>query len=151
MKRIATGAALGSLAAYLFDPMLGAERRERLYSLWQDKKESAVQAGQTASKAFDSARPVAQRVTKAVGRGDWAQMLQPRRKRAGLPTLLGAAAVGGALMYFMDPTRGSARRQAAAAKSRQVVTRVVEVAKTVPDRLGASSSYSGTGAKSRVS
>ena len=150
MKRLAMGAAVGSLAAYLFDPNLGAERRERLYSVWQDNKDTAVQAGKTASRAVESARPVALRVTKAVGAGDWAKVLEPRRRSSSVPKLIGAAAVGGALMYFLDPTRGSARRQAAVAKGRQVATRVVEVAKTVPNRVGASSTDSGTRA-SRVS
>ena len=150
MKRLAMGAAVGSLAAYLFDPKLGAERRERLYSVWQDNKDTAVQAGKTASRAVESARPVALRVTKAVGAGDWAKALEPRRRSSSLPKLVGAVAVGGALMYFLDPTRGSARRQAAVAKGRQVATRVVEVAKTVPNRVGASSTDSGSRA-SRVS
>ena len=150
MKRLAMGAAVGSLAAYLFDPKLGAERRERLYSVWQDNKDTAVQAGKTASRAVESARPVALRVTKAVGAGDWAKALEPRRRSASFPKLLGAVAVGGALVYFLDPTRGPARRQAAVAKGRQVASKVVEVAKTVPNRVGASSTDSGTRA-SRVS
>jgi len=150
MKRLAMGAAVGSLAAYLFDPKLGAERRERLYSVWQDNKDTAVQAGKTASRAVESARPVALRVTKAVGAGDWAKALESRRRSPSVPKLIGAAAVGGALMYFLDPTRGSARRQAAVAKGRQVAIRVVEVAKTVPNRVGASSTDSGSRA-SRVS
>jgi len=142
MKRLAMGAAVGSLAAYLFDPKLGAERRERLYSVWTDNKDTAVQAGKTASRAVESARPVALRMTKVVGAGDWAKALEPRRRAFSLPKLIGAAAVGGALMYFL--------RQAAVTKGRQVATRVVEVAKTLPNRVGASSTDSGTRA-SRVS
>jgi hypothetical protein len=151
MKRLAMGAALGAVAAYLGDPKLGAQRRERLVSLWNDNRDTAVQAGQKASQAFDSARPVARRVTQAIGSRDLAKLLERRRSSGTVPKLIGAAAVGGAIMYFMDPTRGSARRQAAIAKGRQVATRVVEIAKMVPNRVGASSTDSGTRAKSRVS
>jgi gas vesicle protein len=150
MKRLAVGAALGGFAAYLFDPKLGADRRERLYSLWQDNRDNAVQAGQTASRVLESARPVARRVTKAVGRRDWAQMFERRRPPSNLPKLIGAAAVGAALMFFLDPVRGSDRRRSTLAASRRAVAKVVEVAKTVPDRVGGSSADSGSGIKSRV-
>ena len=150
MKRLAMGAAVGSLAAYLFDPKLGAERRERLYSVWQDNKETAVQAGKTASRAVESARPVALRVTKAVGAGDWAKMIAPRRRSASLPKLLGAAAVGGALMYFLDPVRGPERRRSSVLAGRRAFAKIVSAAKTLPDRVGASSADSGSGTKSQV-
>ena len=150
MKRLAVGVALGGFAAYLFDPKLGADRRERLYSLWQDNRDNAVQVGQTASRALESARPVARRVTKAVGRGDWAQMFERRRPSSNLPKLISAAAVGGALMFFLDPVRGSDRRRSALAAGRRAVAKVVEVAKTVPDRDGGPSADSGSGVKSRV-
>ena len=150
MKRLAVGVALGGFAAYLFDPKLGADRRERLYSLWQDNRDNAVQVGQTASRALESARPVARRVTKAVGRGDWAQMFERRRPSSNLPKLIGAVAVGGALMFFLDPVRGSDRRRSTLAAGRRAVAKVVEVAKTVPDRDGGPSADSGSGVKSRV-
>jgi gas vesicle protein len=143
-------AALGGLTAFLFDPKLGADRRERLKSLWQDNRDAAVQARQTATRAFESARPVAQRVTKAVGRGDWAQMIAPRRRSATLPKLLGAAAIGGALMYFLDPVRGSERRRNMMVTGRRAVDKVVEVAKTIPDRIGSSATDAESGVKSRV-
>lgn len=150
MKRLAVGAALGGLAAYLYDPKLGAERRERVYSLWQDKRDTAVQAGQTASRALESARPVARRMTKAVGRGDWAQMFEPRRRSSNLPKLIGAAVVGSALMYFLDPVRGSERRRSALVTGRRAVDKIVMAAKTLPSRVGASNTDQGTRAKSRV-
>jgi hypothetical protein len=150
MKRLAVGAALGGLAAYLYDPKLGAERREQLYSLWQDNRDTAVQARQTASRVLESARPVARRVTKAVGRGDWAQMFERRRPSASFPKLIGAAAVGGALMYFFDPVRGSERRRSTLAAGRRVVAKVVEAAKTVPDRVGGPSADSATRVKSSL-
>jgi hypothetical protein len=150
MKRLVAGATLGGLAAYFYDPKLGADRRERLYSVWRENRDSAVQVGQTASRVVESARPVASRVTKAVGRGDWAQMLERRRPSASVPKLIGAAAVGGALMYFLDPTRGSERRRSAVVRGRQVVGKVVDAAKTVPGRVGGASEKSGRRAKSQV-
>src|SRR5258708_28847189 len=117
MKRLAVSAALGGLTTYFYDPKLGAERRDRLYSLWQGNRDTAVQAGQTASRALESARPVARRLTKAVGHGDWGQVLERRRSSA-LPKLIGAAAVGGAVMYFVDPVRGPEQRRATLAARR---------------------------------
>ena len=143
MKRLAVGAALGGFAAYLFDPKLGAERRERLMSVWQDNRDTAVQAGQTASRALESARPVAERVTKAVGAGDWAKLFEQRRRSATLPKVLGAAAVGGALMYFLDPVRGPERRRSLSWQAAGWSPNSSTTAKTVPDRIGRPSADSG--------
>ena len=151
MKRLAVGAALGGLAAYLFDPKLGAERRERLYSLWQDNRDTAVEAGQKASRAFESARPVAQRVTKAVGAGDWAKLFEQRRRSTSVPKLIGAAAIGGALMYFMDPVRGPERRRTAIVTGRQAAAKIVESVKTQGGRIGGPPGDTSARAKSRVS
>jgi hypothetical protein len=150
MKRLAVGAALGGFAAYLFDPKLGAERRARVYSLWQDNRDTAVQAGQTASRALESARPVARRVTKAVGRGDWAQVFEPRRRSATVPKLIGAAAVGGALIYFLDPVHGSERRRSMIAAGRRALEKIVNAAKTVPGQVGDSAADSEDRVKSRM-
>ena len=150
MKRLAVGATLGGLAAYLFDPKLGEDRRDRLYSLWQDNRDTAVQGGQTASRAFESARPVAERVTKAVGRGDWAQVFERRRPSVSVPKLIGAAAVGGALVYFLDPVRGPERRRSMIATGRRVVAKMVDVAKTAPGRVDGSAGDSEDRVKSRV-
>ena len=150
MKRLAMGAALGAVAAYLGDPKLGAQRREQLVSLWNDNKDTAVQAGQKASQAFDSARPVARRVTQAIGSRDLAKLLERRRSSGTLPKLIGAAAVGGALVYFFDPLRGPERRRAMLATGRQVATKVVTAAKSARTRVGSSSADSGTRAKSQV-
>jgi hypothetical protein len=72
---------------------------------------SAVQASQAASQAAVSARPLARRMTKAVGRGDWAEAFSRGRPGVSLPKLIGAAAIGGALVYYLDPVKGSERRQ----------------------------------------
>lgn|SRR5487761_1140327 len=150
MKRLAVGAALGGLTAYLFDPKLGADRRDRLYSLWHDNRDIAMKAGQTASRAVESARPVARRVTNAVGRDDWAQMFERRRPSASVPKLLGAAAVGGVLVYFLDPVRGSERRRSMLATGRRAAAMVVEAANATRDRIGGPSTDSATRVKSKV-
>ncbi len=111
MRRLTMGAALGGLAVYLFDPELGEERRERLFSLWRENRGRAVQAGRAAFQAAESARPLARRMTKAVGRDDWAEAFDRSRPAASLPKLIGAAVIGGALVYFLDPVKGPERRQ----------------------------------------
>jgi hypothetical protein len=50
-------------------------------------------------------------MTKAVGRGDWAEALNRGRPSVSLPKLIGAAAIGGVLVYFLEPVHGSERRQ----------------------------------------
>ncbi|HEY8798751.1 MAG TPA: YtxH domain-containing protein [Candidatus Dormibacteraeota bacterium] len=111
MNRLTMGAAFGGLAVYLFDPESGVERRERLLSLWRENRDSAVQAGRDVSQAAESARPLARRMTKAVGGGDWTEAFDRGRPAVSLPKLIGAAAIGGALVYFLDPVKGSKRRQ----------------------------------------
>jgi hypothetical protein len=136
MKRLAVGAVLGGLAAYLYDPANGADRRGRLTSLWQENRDNALQAGQAAFQTIESARPLARRVTKAVGRGDWAQAFDRRRPAASLPRLLGAAVIGGALVYFLDPVRGSERRRSTLEAGRKAVTQIANAVKAVPGRVG---------------
>ena len=109
-----------------------------------------MQAGQKASQAFDSARPVARRVTQAIGSRDLAKLLERRRSSGTVPKLIGAAAVGGALMYFFDPVRGSERRRAMLATGRQAVTKAVDAAKSARSRVGSSSADSANRAKSQV-
>jgi hypothetical protein len=50
-------------------------------------------------------------MTKAVGGGDWTEAFDRGRPAVSLPKLIGAAAIGGALVYFLDPVKGSKRRQ----------------------------------------
>jgi gas vesicle protein len=111
MKRLTIGAALGGIAVYLFDPELGEERRERLLSVWRVNRDTASHAGRAAFQAVETARPLARRMTKVVGRRDWAEAFGRRRPAVSLPKIIGAAAVGGALVYFLDPMHGSERRQ----------------------------------------
>lgn len=147
MNRLTMGAVLGGLAAYLYDPESGAERRERLLSLWRQNRGSLVQARRAATEAVESARPLARRMTNAIGRDDWAQGFEPRRRAASLPTLIGAAALGGILVYFLDPVKGSERRQrlrtasgerwhSAMEATRQVARQTSEAVKPVAERVG---------------
>ena len=151
MNRLAMGAVLGGLAVYLYDPELGENRRGRLSSLWQENRSSALKAGRTASQTIDSARPMARRVTKAIGRGDWAKALDRRRPRASLPRLVVAAAFGGAVVYFMDPLKGPTRRLSVLGAGRRSVRRIADMVKVVPGQV--EDHFAGTGAhrKSRVS
>jgi hypothetical protein len=151
MNRLAIGAALGGLAVYLYDPELGEHRRGRLSSLWQENRNGALRAGRTASQTIDSARPVARRITKAIGRGDWAKALDRRRPAASLPRLVVAAAFGAAVVYFMDPLKGAARRLSAVGAGRRAVRRIADMVKVVPGQV--EDHFAGTGArrKSKVS
>src|SRR5487761_155904 len=150
MNRLAMGAALGGLAVYLYDPELGEERRERLFSLWQENRGSAVQASRAVSQAAESARPLARRVTQAVGRGDWAEAFDRRRPAASLPKLIGAAAVGGALVYFLDPVKGSERRHSTLEASRRAARQMAKAVRPHAGRVSDQVADAGDGVKSRA-
>jgi gas vesicle protein len=156
MKRFAVGAALGGLAVYLYDPELGEKRRGRLSSFWQENRNSALQAGLAASETIESARPMARRMTRAMGRRDWAQALDRGRPTASLPRLIGAAVVGGAVVggavvYFMDPLKGSERRLSALEAGRRVARLMADAMKPLPGRVGDQVAGAVEGVKSRVS
>ena len=136
MNRLAIGAALGGLAVYLYDPELGEMRRGRLSSLWRENRNSALQAGRTASETIDSARPLARRITQAIGRGSWPLVIERGRRASSLPVLIGAAAVGGAVVYFMDPVKGSARRMSALDAGRRAVRQVASITEPVRGQVG---------------
>jgi len=151
MKRIALGAALGGLAVYLYDPELGENRRGRLSSLWRENRNSALQAGRTASETIDSALPLARRITKAIGRGTWPVVIERGRRSMSLPGLIGAAAIGGAVVYFMDPVKGSARRMSAIVAARGAARHVASIAEPVRGRVEDQVTDAADRFKSRVS
>jgi hypothetical protein len=151
MKRIVLGAALGGLAVYLYDPELGENRRARVSSLWQENRNSALQAGRTASETIDSARPLVRRITKAIGRGRWPVVIERGRRATTLPGLIGAAAVGGAVVYFMDPVKGSARRMSALDAGRRAVRQIASITEPVRGRVGDQVTDAADRFKSRVS
>jgi hypothetical protein len=136
MKRIALGAAMGGLAVYLYDPELGENRRERLSSLWRENRNSALKAGRTASETIDSARPLARRITKAIGRGSWPVVVERGRRATILPGLFGAAVIGGAVVYFMDPVKGSVRRMSALDAGRRAARQIASIVEPVRGRVG---------------
>jgi hypothetical protein len=153
MKRLTMGAALGGLAIYLFDPELGEERRERLFSLWRENRGSAVQAGRAASQAAESSRPMARRMAKAIGRSDWAEAFDRGRPAVSLPKLIGAAAFGGTLVYFLDPVQGSERRLwllSALEAGRQAVLQTAKAVKPHAGRVSDQVADPVEGAKSKV-
>jgi hypothetical protein len=150
MKRIALGAALGGLAVYLYDPELGENRRGRLSSLWQENRNSALKAGRTASETIDSARPMARRITEAIGRGSWPLVIERGRRATSLPRLFGAAALGGVVVYFMDPVKGSARRMSALDAGRRAVRQIADITEPVRGHVGDQVTNATERIKSRV-
>jgi len=151
MNRLAIGAALGGLAVYLYDPELGGGRRDRLSSIWQENRDTAMQAGRAASGTIESARPFARRMTRAIGSTDWASAFERPRRAATLPRLIGAAALGGVAVYFMDPAKGSQRRLSALAAGRRVVQRVAGAVQPLPAQVGNRVNDAVVGIKSKVS
>jgi hypothetical protein len=151
MKRLTMGAALGGLAVYLFDPHLGEARRDRLFSLWRENRGRAVQAGRAASHAAESARPLARRMTKAIGRGDWAEAFDRGRPAISLPKLIVAAALGGTLVYFLDPVQGSERRHSALDAGRRTVRQLAIAVKPLPGRVSDHLADSVESVRSKVS
>jgi hypothetical protein len=120
--------------------------------MWQQKRDSALQAGRVASKKIESARPVAERMTKAIGRGDWAQVLERKRPSTSLPRLIGAAVAGGAFMYFMDPFKGAERRMSALGAGRRAAQQLADAVRPLPGLVGSRVTNAfGGGVKSRAS
>ncbi len=90
-------------------------------------------------------------MTKAVGRRNWAEALDRGRPAAGLPTLLGAAAVGGAIVYFMDPVKGSERRHSTLDAGRHAFKEMANAVKHPRGRAGDQAADDIERARSRVS
>lgn len=161
MNRLAMGALLGGVVVYLYDPELGEQRRQRLFSLWRENRESAVHVGRSASQAAESAGPLARRMTEAVGRGDWAAAFNRPRRAARLTALIGGAVIGGVLVYFLDSSKGSEGRQWLLAAlqekqhstlgvGRQAVRQTARTVKPVADRLGEQVADAVAGVKSKI-
>ncbi len=111
MSRLTIGAALGGAAVYFFDPQQGENRRRQVQALWRENRGPALAVGGGASQAAESMRPLVRRVKRGIERGDWAED-GGRNWMPGLTTgVVIAAALGGALVYFLDPQNGLVRRQ----------------------------------------
>jgi hypothetical protein len=109
MDRITIGAALAGASVYFLDPQRGEDRRRRVQSLWRENRDTAFQVGGEVSQAAESMRPLVRRVKRGFGRGDWTEGGGPNWV-PGLTGIIIAAALGGALMYFLDPENGPGRR-----------------------------------------
>lgn len=110
MSRFKIGVALGSAAVYFFDPQLGEDRRRRVHSLWRENRGTAREVGGGVSRAAESMRPLVRRMKRRVEQGDWSDDAGANW----VPAVTGiafAAAVGGALVYFLDAEDGLVRRQ----------------------------------------
>jgi hypothetical protein len=109
MDRITIGAALGGAAVYFLDPQRGEDRRRRVQSFWRKNRDTAFDVGGGVSQAAESVRPLVRRVKRGFearaterGRPNWVP---------GVTAIIIAAALGSALMYFLDPENGPGRRQ----------------------------------------
>jgi hypothetical protein len=110
MNRITIGAALGGAAVYFLDPQRGEDRRRRVQSFWRENRDTAFEVGGGLSQAAESVQPLIQRVKRGFGRGDWTERSGPNWV-PGVTAIIIATALGGALMYFLDPENGRRRRQ----------------------------------------
>ncbi len=110
MDRITIGAALGGAAVYFLDPQRGEDRRRRVQSFWRENRDTAFEVGGGVSQAAESVRPLVRRVKRGFGRGDWTEGGGPNWV-PGVTGIIIAAALGSALMYFLDPENGPRRRQ----------------------------------------
>lgn len=110
MDRITIGAALGGAAVYFLDPQRGEDRRRRVQSFWRENRDTAFEVGGGVSQAAESVRPLVRRVKRGFGRGDWTEGGGPNWV-PGVTAIIIAAALGSALMYFLDPENGPGRRQ----------------------------------------
>jgi hypothetical protein len=110
MDRITIGAALGGAAVYFLDPQRGEDRRRRVQSFWRENRDTAFEVGGGVSQAAESVRPIVRRVKRGFGRGDWTGGGRPNWV-PGVTAIIIAAALGSALMYFLDPENGPGRRQ----------------------------------------
>jgi gas vesicle protein len=110
MDRITIGAALGGAAVYFLDPQRGEDRRRRVQSFWRENRDTAFEVGGGVSQAAESVRPLVRRVKRGFGRGDWTEA-GGRSWVPGVTAIIIGAALGSALMYFLDPENGPGRRQ----------------------------------------
>ena len=110
MDRITIGAALGGAAVYFLDPQRGEDRRRRVRSFWRKNRDTAFEGGGGVFQAAESVRPVVRRVKRGFRRGDWTEGGRPNLM-PGVTAIIIAAALGSALMYFLDPDNGPGRRQ----------------------------------------
>jgi len=110
MSRFSIGVALGGAAVYFFDPLQGEDRRRRVQSLWRENRDTANQVGAGVSQAAESMRPLVRRMKRGLEQRDWAD----DAAASWVPALTGvfvASAVGGSLVYFLDPQNGPVRRK----------------------------------------
>lgn len=110
MNRVTIGAALGGAAVYFFDPQRGEDRRRRVQSLWRENRDTALEVERGVSQSAESMRPLVRRMKHGLERGDWAEGRGPNWV-PGVTGIIIAAALGGALVYFLDPENGLVRRQ----------------------------------------
>lgn len=110
MSRFTIGIALGAAAAYFFDPLQGEDRRRRAESLWRENRDTARQVGGGVTQAAESMRPLVGRVKRHLEHGSGAEDTGASWV-PGVGGVVTATALGGALVYFLDPQSGPVRRK----------------------------------------
>lgn len=110
MGRFTIGAALGGAAVYFFDPLQGEDRRRRVQSLWRENRDTAHQVGAGVTQVADSMRPLVRHVKRGLEQRDWADDAAASWVPA-LTSIFVASALGGALVYVLDPQNGPDRRK----------------------------------------
>ena len=108
LNRWFAGAVTGGLATYFLDPELGERRRRNLVAVWRENEGTAREAQQMAARAVAQMEPIAYRLSG----GRWPAR-DPGMEVGGVMRLLLGTAIGGALVYFLDPQSGAARRRRA--------------------------------------
>jgi len=110
MSRFTIGMAVGGAAVYFFDPQQGEDRRRRVQSLWRENRDTANQVGAGVSQAAESMRPMVRRMRRGLEQRDWSDDAAASWRPA-LAGIFVASAVGGSLVYLLDPQNGSVRRK----------------------------------------
>ena len=111
MNRLTMGAVLGGATVFFFDPQQGEGRRRRVQSFWRENRDTAVEIGGGVSQAAGSIRPLVRRVKGGLERGDWADNGGSSWMPKVTKGFILAAALGGAVAYFLHPQDGLVRRQ----------------------------------------
>jgi gas vesicle protein len=138
MKRWLAGAISGGLAAYFLDPDNGDDRRRRLLGVWRANQGNVREAGQIASRTAAQIEPFARKAAGRLTAGRW-----PVERRqvevSDMMKVLVAGAIGGAVMYLLDPDKGKSRRRRAVSffqeKSDAAVDAGREVSSNAADKL----------------
>jgi hypothetical protein len=152
MNRLVIGSALGGVAMYFLDSERGARRRSEAAKVWRERGGAAMEAVEP--YAHEVRRRWLSRVGWPGSRGRIVEVNDMRKT-------LFAAALGGALVFFLDPERGEERRRklmsfwnekrgTAIEAGRNAAARTTEVVKPRAEEVGKKVTTVFNDAKSKV-